>query len=479
MLAIRILRRPAVRIGLALVAATVAVAGVTVTGLGRGYPAEQVRLLSGAAWLPSPAAGQVTLLNGPSAEVAAQLQVAPAGNLLDVVQQGSTAYAIDQTAGTIRRIDGATFELTQPESPIPDARGGLTAFAGPETLYALDTQRGILTATDPHTLTARGQPLSLAAQLETGSATIDDAGRLWAVDNANGDLISIAGDRRTTHRNTAKPGPSELTLAGGHPVIIDRGNRKAIVVDPDTGEISNTIGLDLRPDDSIAVSGSSHAQRLYLVASRGLLAICDLDATACDGAVPLDASGSELGPAVEAGNRLFIPDYTTGKVWIIDLAGRDVVAKAEVLTPPARFQLLTRDGIVFFNDPASERSGVIELNGGIHKIAKYDPKDPNKGLSAPSTYTTQTGEPAPDQPPGTQQPPTNQPPQNQPPPDQPPTAEPPPGLPPTAQPPTAQPPTTTPPPNQPPPNQPPPAQPTLQITLSKVNPRVNENITLQ
>jgi PKD domain-containing protein len=480
--ALRVVNRPAVRIAVALVAATAAVAGMTVAGMGRGYPAEQVRLLSGSAWLASSAAGQVTLLDGSSAEVAAQLKVAPAGNHLDVVQHGATAYAIDQAAGTIRRIDGATFELTQPESPIPDARG-LTAFASPETVYALDTQRGILTATDPRTLAARGQPLSLAAQLEAGSATVDDTGRLWAVDNANGDLISIDGDRRTTHRNAAKPGSSELTLAGGDPVIIDRGDRKAIVIDPETGEASNTIGLDLRPDDSIAVSGSTHAQRLYLVASRGLLAICDLGDSSCDGAIPLDASGSELGPAVEAGNRLFIPDYKTGKVWIIDLAGRTVVTKAEVLTPPARFQLLTRDGIVFFNDPSSERAGVIELNGGVHKVAKYDPKDPSKGLSGPSTGT-ETGEPAPTQPPGTEEPPQDQPPQTQPP------TQPPPNQPPNQPLPLPQPPSQQTPPNRPPtappPAQPPapppiqpPSQPTLKITLSKANPQVHQDITLQ
>lgn len=477
---VRILRRPAVRISLVSIVATAVAAGMTVTGLDRGYPAEQVRLLSGSAWLASSQAGQVTLLDGSSAEVAAQLKVASAGNRLEVVQHGATAYAIDQTAGTIRRIDGATFELTQPESPIPDARGGLTAYASPETVYALDTQRGILTAADPRTLAARGQPLSLAAQLETGSATVDDAGRLWAVDNANGDLISIAGDRRTTYRNAAKPGSSQLTLAGGHPVIIDRGDRKAIVIDPETGEVSNTIGLDLRPDDSIAVSGSPHSQRLYLVASRGLLAICDLDATTCDGAVPLDASNSELGPAVEAGNRLFVPDYTTGKVWIFDLNGRTIIAKPEVLTPPARFQLLTRDGIVFYNDPASERAGIIDLNGGIHKVAKYDPKNPDKGLSTPPTDVLPSADrPPASPPPSTAPPPPTAPNQlptrrpDQPLPSQPPQGQPPPGRPTNppsvTQPPASSSPTTT-------PLSPVPG---LRITLSDTTPEINQNITLR
>src|SRR5256885_8563296 len=94
------------------VAAVLLVGGVVVAGLNDGHPAQHVQLLSGAAWLPSSRVGQVTLLDGSSVEVAAQIQAAPAGNALDVVQQGSTAYVIDQTAGTIRRVDGATYEMT-------------------------------------------------------------------------------------------------------------------------------------------------------------------------------------------------------------------------------------------------------------------------------------------------------------------------------------------------------------------------------
>lgn len=109
--------------------------------------------------------GQATLLDGSSAEVAAQIQAAPTGNALDVVQQGPTAYVIDQTAGTVRRVDGATFELTSPASPIPDAHAGLTAIPSRNSMYTVDTQRGIVADTDPHTLARRGEMLSFASKL--------------------------------------------------------------------------------------------------------------------------------------------------------------------------------------------------------------------------------------------------------------------------------------------------------------------------
>jgi PKD domain/Divergent InlB B-repeat domain len=129
----------------------------------------------------------------------------------------------------------------------------------------------------------------------------------------------------------------------------------------------------------LQVSGAPNAGRLYLVAARGVLAICDLDATACTQAVPLGSGGS-YGAAVETGGRVFVPDYATGRVWIIDLRRAQVVGQAQVLSPDTHFQLLTRDGVVFFNDPASERAGVLRLDGSVQQVPKYDPGDPGKGV---------------------------------------------------------------------------------------------------
>jgi hypothetical protein len=350
----------------------------------------------------------------------------------------------------------------------------LTAFAGPSALYALDTQRGLLADADPLSLAARGQPISLSAKLSAGGATLDDAGRLWVIDNATGDLTRIKGSTRTTHRGATKPGRSVLTLVNGNPVVVDPANRTASTIDAGTGEPGDPLNLDIRPDDTISVSGSPHADRLYVVVARGVLTICDLRAASCDKTIPLDAATNDLGAAVEAGNRVFVPDYTTGRVWIIDLAHPTVIVKPQVLNPPGKFQLLARDGIVFYNDPNTERAGVIRVDGGIHPVVKYDPRDPSKGLNSPpsvsaapatttnpSPATDTTAPPAPTT--ATQPPPTG-----------------------TRTEPTTVPlptriaplPTTSaapPPPNPPPP----PPKPILRITLSKAKPAINESLALQ
>lgn len=459
------------------------VCGLVIAGATHGYPAQRENMLSGSAWLASAKVGQLTLLDGTSAEVAAQVQAAPPGDALQVVQQGSAAYAIDQTAGTVRRIDGATFDATAPSSPLPGAHGGLAAFATPGTVYVLDAQHGLLVDTDPETLAPRDKPIPLATQLGDGTAILDSANRLWLIDQTTGDLTWLTGDQRHVVPAVAKPGHSVLTLANGNPVVVDPVAGKASTIDPNTGRVIGTVDLDLRPTDTVQVSGSPHADRVYLVTSRGVLDVCDLGAGTCDQAILLTTAANSLGAAVEAGDRLFVPDYTTGSVWVVDLNSGAIVAQPRVLDPPARFQLINRDGLVFFNDPNSERAGVIRLDGTVVSVAKYDPGNPKAGVhipgedgvaNIPAAYSSRAGSanrPSADDQPGDQS-----------------GAQQPTGVPPVGSPPSSFPTITTSPGaggnpsggTQPPittTTSPPAAA--LRITLSNGTPTVNQNIALQ
>ncbi len=392
---------PPIRRVLAGVTVLGAVTAVLLAGIQGGYPATRPQLLSGAAWLVSAQVGQVTLLDGSSAEIAAQVQVAARGERLDVVQQAATAYTVNRSTGTIRRVDGATFAVTPPATPIAGAREGLTAFAGTDALYALDTGRGVLTSADPRTLGSRGAPVPLATQMSPRGAALDDAGRLWVLDTASGDLVWVDHGNRRIRRGIASPGAGFVVLADGAPVVVDTGKRAATLLDPGDGTTVATVALDLRPGDRVQVSGSPHARQVYLVTDRRLLAICDLTATTCGTAVPLGSGAGDLGTPVETGGRLFVPDYADGKVWIVDLTQPRIVAQPKIVDPQVRFQLLVRDGVVFYNDPDSEHAGVIRLDGGVNAITKYDPKNPAKGLTQPGPPTEKaTTPPPPADPPG-------------------------------------------------------------------------------
>jgi hypothetical protein len=376
-------------------------------GVQAGYPASRPRLLSGSAWLASRGVGQMTLLDGSSVEVAAQVRVAKPGDHFDVVQQGAIGYAVNRSSGTISRVDGATFEVTPPVSPMPDVLDGLYAFAGTDALYALDSLRGVLASVDPQTLAPRGRQVSLATQINEQAAALDSAGRLWVLDTAAGDLVWMEHGHRHARRNVASPSAGRLVLAGGGPVVVDSARRSAFLIDVNDGSTQATVALDLRGGDQVQLSGSSHNSRIYLAMSRGVLDICDVAGGSCANAVSIGKAGAaELGTPVETGGRVFVPDYTSGKVWIIDLNQSRVVAQPQVLDPKTRFQLLTRDGVVFFNDPDSEHAGVIQLDGGVRRVPKYNPKDPDKGLSYPEPKRNPSPSPTPSTSPSQQPSPT-------------------------------------------------------------------------
>lgn len=378
---------------LAWLGALVLVGGLVLAGAGDGYPKNRPQLLSGAAWLASSAVGQLTLLDGASAEVAGRVQVAPRGNQLDVVQQGATAYAVDRTAGQVRRVDGATFEMSQPASPLPGAGDGLRAIAATSSLFVVDTRRGVLVTADLRTLTAQGSTATMTAQISPQAMTLDAAGRLWVLDTATGDLVWFDHGRRQSHRDAIEgdAGAGLLSLADGAPVLIDTRAHTIATVDPESGDLNATTDLDIRDSDRLQVVGSVHSQRLYVVSSRGTLAVCELTAQDCTTSVPIADPGAELGAPVESGNYVFVPDYRTGRVWIVELSGARVVASPKVLDPNVRFQLLNRDGIVFFNDPASEHAGVIRVNGDVRQVSKYTP---DQGLVSPRTSGSATPAPS-------------------------------------------------------------------------------------
>src|SRR6266545_793046 len=436
--------------------------GLAAAGTADGYPASRPKLLSGAAWLASSQVGQLTLLDGSSAEVSAQVSVAPRGNRIDVVQQAATAYVVDRTAGSLRRVDGATFDVGAVAKPIPDATGGLLAFAGPRGLYALDSSRGLLVATDPLSLTAKGAAVSLASRFDAGGAVVDEHGRLWVLDSATGDLIWLDGGKRGLRRGAVTAGAGLLVLADDAPVLVDTTARRADVLDRSTAQVRRSVTLDLRPGEQIAVSGSPHAARLYIAAARGVLSVCELTRADCATAVPLSPDATDLGSPVETGGRVFVPDYRTGQVWIVDLAGARVVARPQVLHPRTKFQLLTRDGLVFFNDPDSEQAGVIDLDGGFTPVAKYDPAHPDRNLHNPGAGGRRIT--------SKKQPPAGQPPVDQP--QQPDT--------PDKAPPNKTPPPQPDPPKPPdPPSPPVPGQPRVRIVVSNTDPFVGDPVTLR
>ncbi|MFD4669376.1 PKD domain-containing protein [Lentzea sp. NPDC058450] len=333
----------------------------------------EVRLHAGSAWVASNRAGHLTLLDGASKEVGVRVPVADPGSKLAVAQQNTTAYAVNRATGALRRVDGATREVSPTESPLPGAAVSLHS-AG-DSLLLFDGGQGVLSTADPKTLQARGERQVLTPAAAPDLTAVDGAGGLWVVDDATGDLVWFRDGERGSRANAGKPGATRIVATAGTIALLDLDRRTASVLNAD-GEVSQEIPVPVQPGDSVAVSGLPGEPGLLVsVSTRGQLLTCRF-ATGC--APPRMLGASELGPAVTTAGHTFVPDYGRGHVWVLRDGASDHLDR-QVFDGQTRFELFERDGIVFYNDPESERAGVIGLDGEVHPISKYDPVDPAKG----------------------------------------------------------------------------------------------------
>lgn len=380
-------------------AAVVLAGALVAVGLSQQYPASQVHLHQGVVWLASNRVGQLTLLDGSSEEVAARVPVSEPGTGLGAVQLGSTGYAVNRQAGTVTRIDGSTLQPSTPLAPLSGSENELSLLPAQDTLYALNAKRGVLAQVDPRTLAARGGTQQLAGQIPEAGLVVDD-GMLWVLDDSTGDLVRYGAGTRQVRERAGSPGLTSLAVADG-PVLVDQERRVAELLDRRTGEATRSVRLDVRKGDDIAVSGA-RGHILLSIGSRGLLVSCSFANEQCVPVV-LSSDALSLGQAVESGGRAFVPDYTRGHVFIVDLATGNVIDR-ELFNQQRTFELLVRDGFVFYNDPDGDEAGVIRLDGQVRRISKYEQAKRDQGKT-PKPDQGQRPEPKPDQPPDNKQPP--------------------------------------------------------------------------
>ncbi|HEY7073018.1 MAG TPA: hypothetical protein VH479_23025 [Acidimicrobiales bacterium] len=349
---------------------------------GDAAPPAELDLRGGGAWVASSAVGQVTLIDGGTAEVAARVQVAEGTTDLGAVQAGNVGYALDLGQGTVRRVDPATFVAAPPVEVIEGARHQLTLHPSGDLMYVVDHERGKVAVTDSRSLSGlKGEVQSLAEPVS--SSVVDGSGRLWTLGDETGDLVWFDGtDRQVRRAVVDDPRATQLVVIDGQPALVDTATRVVRTVGDDGGFRAHSC-LDIDPSDrSVRVAGSEGARRLLVVSGDdGVLRVSDLGSGEC-GEIVIDVADpdSDLGAPQESQGKVFIPNFTTGKVVIVDLETRERTDTGELVAPGTEFELFERDGIVFYNDPGSERAGVVRVDGTFSEVDKYDPDRPGAGV---------------------------------------------------------------------------------------------------
>ncbi|MET9630322.1 NosD domain-containing protein [Lentzea sp. NPDC006480] len=365
----------------------VLVAGLVIVGLTHVIPPIRPRMLPGTAWLPSTAIGMLTLVDGVSARVATNVEVSgPAGDFI-AVQSAHSGYAVDAASGYIVGIDGGTLAKSSIR-PMADGVGKLAVHLTSGGLLVASRERGLVQAVSLDSSTRIGSPMSLPAPV---AALAGGDNMLWAADGS-GTLISYdissGTPNRAVHQNTYPADAKiELAFSGAHPVLVDRTHQSATVLSPVSGEVVRSNPVQIGDRD--LVSGSPDDLRLLVVQrASGTMAICPLTADSCTARVVLGKPDADSGPPVESLDHAFVPDHTSGTVHVVDLSNSTVIDTARLFDDDRRFELSVHDDIVYFNDPRSEKAGVIDVAGRIRRINKYDPTKPP--TASPTTSATVT-----------------------------------------------------------------------------------------
>jgi hypothetical protein len=342
----------------AAAAAAVLVAVPVVVALTRSSPAAQARPESALAWLVTPGRGLVTLVDGGSGHVVGAVRVAPDPRLA-VVPDRDGAWVVRPGAGTASRVDSRTYALGSPVRVGP-AGAPLALLASMPDSWSVG--HGVAKL-DPATLAVRAAyDLPAAAR----QSVVDGGGRLWVL--AGGELVWY--DRLGRHSRPAEGGTAaRLVLVRGGAALVDpaRGRVGPLT---GTGVVAAWSCLDLRANEPAELLGSTALDTvLAAVPATGVLLGAGHGNDGCGLLVEVSQPGQALGPLAESGAYTFVPNRATGHVVVVDFGARKVAADLAVAPAGAPIELVARGGVVFVNDPASDRAAVLRQTGGRWAVA--------------------------------------------------------------------------------------------------------------
>ena len=241
-------------------------------------------------------------------------------------------------------------------------------------MFVIDSVARTATRVAPLTLQVRST-VSLAAEPGRGQSVVDDDGRLWVVDSVGGGLTWVDGERRGVVPDV--DAGARLVLVQGRPVLVDVAQRQVAALQG--GAVGDWSCLDVRAEDDIEVLGSRTADEVYAaVPSTGSVVVADVGNDDCSRVVPVGQPGaSDFGALAQSGAYLFVPNRADGSTTVVDTRSDEQVASFDLTEPGHDVQLVSKDGLVFYNDLDSQSAGVLTLRDGTWvqgpSVDKYDP----------------------------------------------------------------------------------------------------------
>jgi YVTN family beta-propeller protein len=334
----------------------------------------------------------MTLLDGSTGKIEAQLGsgslpgIGP-GDQLDVAQDGAGAFVADGHARVIDRVNGATLQVATTAAVIPSTTNDVSLYSGHGYVYVVNRSAGSVSVLDSSTL---NQEMKYPAEVSPSDAVVDAAGHLWILEGASRRVLELNGPRVRRTGIVTSPGERVgLVTVAGRPALLDYSAHRPYVrtIGAGSGSAGRTECLATTPGDAAAVAGGSETGSLWVVSGdTGLIGQSDTASGECSVSTLIGGRSADFAPPIEQGGSIFVANEETGQVLVLEAATlRPVPASPlEVVPPHSHFDLFTKDGFVFFNDPDSPDAGVIRPDGTVISVKKYTSSRSGAGTSMPN-----------------------------------------------------------------------------------------------
>ncbi|MCO5985817.1 fibronectin type III domain-containing protein [Actinoallomurus spadix] len=342
---------------------------------GVGMASAKYHLADVGGWLTSSKKGELVHVNGLSGKVDGKVTLSgTAGHTMRVIQQGGVVLIVDETTGVVSRVDPAHLNVVQGVSYRGAA--GMQVVSGSGAAYALDQMKGNVQRLDPMTLATAGDPVSLTGPL--GAAAIDAKSTLWVPVPTNGQAASVLSGRPGQPVGVGRAGDDlALTIAGGAAVVTDFTTAESLVLGDGGIRVKvklPSIVAQLGKGHVTAPPTSTEGQLVPLLAGKSLIVINAGSGSVSS--VSLQLPEHKLMTPQVLGQRVYIPDQSSGSLLVYDSATNRMASQVPVSGRPGPLEAFVKDGLLWVNNPDSPKAVVVDGSGAHKPVQKYTGKVP-------------------------------------------------------------------------------------------------------
>ncbi len=340
-----------------------------------------VRLSDGAVWLPSQVLGGVSLLDGGSGSIATSLGVAENNDDFDVVQWGSDAIIVNQTDGTVARLDGSSWSIDTGRVQFAKPGESVAVVAGHDVGWLV--KAGAVAPLDLDSLAQR-DAVPVGSEFNDGLVT-DSGNLLYASTDPSTPVREFHIDGSPTTNVADLSGPTALADLGSTDAAIDLDDHSVWLASH--GRVCDR--LEVAPGARLQAGGAD--EHLFVIADDGNAFLWNPRQSGCPDADNfLTLGSSNYGRPVLTFGWAVVQDIDSGEVIVVDFdaLGDAKRRSLEGVDPGTPVQLVAENGAVWYNDPMSSRAGLIHRDGSVEPISKYDDETGDGFVAAPLGDTT-------------------------------------------------------------------------------------------